>query len=97
MFSNLKKDFFFFFLEPPINHVHNQPPSLTATSVARSFYGGVRCTHVDAGCWRVELVLGKHGGGRGGGPRGRTLVQQDAAGGQAVLPQVPVGRREETA
>lgn len=28
-------------------------------------------------------------------PRRGTLVQQDAAGGQAVLPQVPAGRRAE--
>ena len=39
------------------------------------------------------MSFGSEGEGGGGGLGGGTLVQEDAAGGQAILPQVPTGRR----
>jgi len=56
--------------------------------------GGARAgggTYIDAGRGGVELVLGQGRGGGRGQPRRGTLVQEDAAIGQAVLPQVPGG------
>ena len=46
-------------------------------------------THIDAGCRRVELVFGQGWRGRRGQPGRGALIEEDAAVGETVLPQVP--------
>lgn len=55
--------------------------------VARSPLGN---THIDAGCGRVELVFGQGRRGRRGQPGRGALIEEDAAVGEAVPPQVSV-------
>lgn len=45
-------------------------------------------THIDAWCGGVEFVLGQDWGGRRGQARRGTLIQQDTAARQTVLPQI---------
>lgn len=52
------------------------------------------CTHVNTGRWGVEFVLWQRRRGRVRGSWWGTLVQEDAASRQAVLPEVPAAGEE---
>lgn len=52
----------------------------------------VGCTHINTGRWGIEFVLWQWRGGRARGSWRGTLVQDDAASRQTVLPQVSAAR-----